>query len=255
MTATATRKSFLVPMLDFARDFEAETNLWFDTDHVPERLSCDGIEWCERFQMADVEPANWSAAQRWMKYLNFYTLTSIDVLDSKAYALQRDMNDGKGSAWRQYREARQKRAQQPSPARSLRTMWVQRDDSWSDSRLLDQQGARAIFVVLRDHGGENDAALNSYLDEQYIPELLHIPGFLGAERYEAAASVKDVGARGAQPQYMDIYDISTPEVVASGAYRRFLASLDVPADVKKALVPVGSGAYAQRPSPWLVSVR
>ncbi|HEY4269116.1 MAG TPA: hypothetical protein VGM94_13085 [Galbitalea sp.] len=255
MTATATRKSLLVPMLDFPRDFEAETNLWFDTDHVPERLSCDGIEWCERFQVSEVEPANWSAAQRWMKYLNFYTLTSIEVLDSEAYALQRDMNGGKGSAWRQVREARQVRAQQPSPARSLRSMWVQRDDSWSDSRVLDQRGPRAIFVVLRDHGGDNDVALNKYLDEQYIPEILHIPGFLGAERYEAAGPVKDVGVRGAQPRYMDVYDITTAEVVASGAYRRFLASLDVPSDVKKALVPVGSGAYTQRPSPWLVSAR
>jgi len=257
MSPSESPAALLVPMLDFAREFEDETNLWFDSDHVPERLSCDGIEFCERFQLTDVEPIGWNPGQRWMKYLNFYTLRSLDVLESEAYALQRDMNDGRGTAWRQLREERSRAVVRPSPMRSLRTSWTRRERTWS-APVVEQQGARVILVALRPHGGDRDQDANAYLDERLIPELLHLAGVLGVERYQAAGSLAAAGPRlgqATQPEYMDIVELATPEVATSGAYRRFVGSLDVAPAIRAALTPVGTGVYQQRPSPWRLSVR
>jgi hypothetical protein len=249
------RTSLLVPMLDFAREWEDETNLWFDSDHVPERLSCDGIEYCERFQLTDVEPIGWNPGQKWMKYLNFYTLESLDVLDSAAYALQRDMNGGNGTAWRQIREARYERAVRPSPTRSLRTSWSRRNSTWR-APAATQAGARTILVLLRNHDDADDDDANTFIDTVLFPELTAIPGVLAIERFEARGPLVSSGARvgrGSQPQYMDVVDISAPEVATSGVFRRWVASLDVPADLRASLIPVGYGVYQQRPSPWLLT--
>lgn len=258
-TAKATRRALLVPMLDFPSDFEEETNLWFDFDHVPERLSCDGIEFAERFQLTDIQPVGWNAGQRWMKYLNFYTLTSTDVLESEAYRLQYQRHDGHGGPWQQSREERQTLASRRSPARSLRTSWVRRDDDWTDKLLLDQAGPRTILVALRNDGGEHDAAANSFLDSVLIPELLNVPGVLGCERYQAAGPLVGGGARVGQslpqPTYMDIVYLGTPEVAVSGRFRLWATGLDIQPELRAALTPVGYGVYAERPSPWRVTVR
>jgi hypothetical protein len=264
MTATAaepttgTRQSLLVPMMDFPREFEDETNLWFDCDHVPDRLSCEGITAAQRFQLTDVEPVGWSPTQRWTKYLHFYWLTSIDVLSSPAYDLQREMNEGRGSLWRQLREARQAAAGRTSPVRSLRTSWVQRDDPWGGRRPIDVPEPRVAFVQLRhDQGDANDAA-NEFIDNTLVPELLMTAGFLSCQRFEAAEALvgsAPVAGTFRHPAYMDVYDVTTPEVLTSGTYRRYLSSLKLDPALKAALTPVGSGVYLQRPSPWRATVR
>ena len=250
--------ALLVPMLDFAAEFEDETNLWFDYDHVPERVSCAGILGCQRFQLTPVEPIGWSPDQRWTKYLHVYSLESIAVLTSAGYQRQRDMNGGRGSGWRQLREGRQAAAGRRSPVRSLRTSWVRRPASWTARHPVDVPEPRAILVTLRHDPGPMDAAVNEFLDECMMPELLMLPGFLGCERYEASEPADGFGraSRGFRhPRYLDIYDVTTPEVLTSGTYRRLVMSLDLDADLRAALRPCGMGVYVQRPSAWRMTVR
>jgi hypothetical protein len=256
---TSTRRAYLVPMMDFPAEVEDETNLWFDYDHVPDRLSCDGILAAERWQLCPVEPIGWTPSQRWTKYLHFYRLRSVDVLDSPAYELQRTMNEGRGSAWRQLREARQRAVGRPAPARSLRTSWVERDVPWGRRRPIEVPAPRVALVHLRHDLGGLDEAVNDFVDHQLLPEMLMLPGVLGCERYDAAETVSTSGPVSANPfrhpRYMDIVDVTTPEVLVSGVFRQYMRSLEsVAADVRAAWRPVASGVYVQRPSPWHATV-
>jgi hypothetical protein len=257
--ATTGTRALLVPMMDFSAEVEDETNLWFDYDHVPDRLSCEGITAAQRFQRSPIEPIGWSPSQRWTTYLHFYSLSSPDVLDSPAYDLQRTMNDGRGSDWRQLREARQKAEGRPSPVRSLRTSWIEREVPWGGRRPVEVPEPRVILVHLRHDLGELDDAVNDFVDHHLVREMLMLPGVLGCERYEAVATQSTSAAASTatfrHPRYMDIFDLTTPEVVVSGVFRQYMRSLEsFSPEVLEAWRPVGSGVYVQRPSPWRTSV-
>jgi len=251
-------KTLLIPMMDFPAELEDESNRWFDSDHVPERLSCDGIIACSRFQLTGIEPYGWTPAQRWTKYLNVYTLRSADVLTSPAYLLQRDMNGGRGSSWRQERELRQLEQGRSSPSRSLRTVWMRRPSPWQHGVQVKAIGPRVIYVVLRDVDEALDDAFNDCMDNEYIPELLSTPGFTRCERYAAGTPLQETAGRPrlmSQPRYLDIYDLTTPEVATSRAYALYLRSVsDTWRRLEAAMSTRGSGVYLQRPSPWLLEL-
>jgi len=54
---------------------EEELNAWYDTDHIPERLSIDGFLSAVRYVSAD----------RQRRYLALYDLAAIEVLQSEQY--------------------------------------------------------------------------------------------------------------------------------------------------------------------------
>jgi hypothetical protein len=275
MTSTepGARRALLVAMMDLPREFEDELNLWYDYDHIPERLSCEGITGCERLELHPVEPAGWTPAQRWTKYMHVYSLASIEVLDSPAYGLQKVMNEGKGSVWRQVRTRRQKAAQPPK-GRSLRTSFVERAVPWHAPAAAMPE-PHVYLVQMRHDAGDRDEAVNDFVDRQLAPELLSLPGFVGCRRYEAPAKAlaksspaksspaksspaKSSAAKGLfrHPKYFDVFELTTPEVLTSGIFRRFVASLaSFDAEIVQAWTPAGSGVYFQRPSPWRLRLR
>lgn len=247
-------RALLIPMMDLPKEFEDEINLWYDHDHIPDRLSCDGIESCQRMELSPVRPAGWTPEQRWTRYLHVYTLRSIDVLDSAPYALQKVMNGGRGSRWRQDREARM-RESGVSRDRALRTAWVARDVPWAGSSEVVQPEPRCFLLHLRHELGAMEQPVNEFIDGELVPELLSLPGFLGCQRYEAAPQTYKPASEGADafrhPRWLDIFDLSSPEVLSTSVYRDYLRSLDsVGQELLAAWKPVGSGVYHQRPSPW-----
>jgi hypothetical protein len=260
MSTPAERRSggaLLVAMKDFQADFEAESNIWLDYDHIPERLSCEGIEWCQRLELYPLRPAGWDASQQWLKYLTIYGLASLDTLKSPAYALQKKINGGRGSLMRQLRNARRKEAAPPKDG-SLRTIWVERKSPWRQPRLVEFPEPRICLVNFRNGLGEFDQAVNDLLDRQLVPELLTMPGFLGCERYQAGVDDLDAHSEPPfrHPVYMDIFDVSTPEILVSGLYRRFIRSLDtLDRGLQAAWRPSASGIYFQRPSPWRIRIK
>jgi hypothetical protein len=240
-------KTLLMPMMDFPSEFEDESNRWLDGDHVPERLSCDGVLSCQRFQLTDIEPIGWTPDLHWMKYLTIFTIESLEVLTSPAYELQRNMNAGRGSSWRQARVAQHASRGLKSPSRSLRSVWTQRPSAWKSSLGIDTRSPRSVLVTFRDLASEQDEAINRYFDETYVPEVLSLPGVLRYERYAAAEP------RG--PRYMDIVDLASPEVATSPLYRLFQSRpSDAMKDFSQSITVNGFGVYLQRPSPWLVNI-
>lgn len=257
--APGARGALLVPMKDFAQEFEHESNLWYDYDHIPERLSCDGILFCERLELYPIEPIGWTPNQAWSKHLLVYSLASIDVLKSPGYLLQKTLNSGRGSVWRQKQSARQKAAQGPK-GRSIRTAWIERNVLWERRRPIEMPEPRVYLIHLRHDLGEMDEAVNDFIDKRFAPELLMLPGFLACERYEAANILysKSLGEKATfrHPKYMDIFSLSTPEVLISGIYRQYMQSLkSFDQEMIRAWTPIGSGVYFQRPSPWRVMVK
>jgi hypothetical protein len=69
------RKGFLLVTMEPPPPHEEEFNDWYDTEHVPGRLGIAGFETGLRFV----------CVSGWPKYLSFYDLSSIGVLESAAY--------------------------------------------------------------------------------------------------------------------------------------------------------------------------
>src|SRR5438067_13010384 len=62
-------------------------------------------------------------------------------------------------------------------------------------------------IVMSNAQTGQDEAFNRYLDEQYIPDVLDVPGFVSAQRYRFAAG-------SGQYQYMTIYELETDDLPA-----------------------------------------
>jgi hypothetical protein len=69
-------KGFLLVLMQCPAGLEDEFNAWYDTEHIPERLSVPGFETGLRFLCIAGAP----------RYLAMYDLASLDVLDSPEYA-------------------------------------------------------------------------------------------------------------------------------------------------------------------------
>jgi len=81
-----TPKGFLLVTMDPPPALEDEFNDWYDTEHLPDRAAIPGFESARRFVCVN----------GWPKYLAFYDLTEIGVLESPVY---RATAWGKFSPW------------------------------------------------------------------------------------------------------------------------------------------------------------
>ena len=70
------QKGFLLVLMQPPENIEEEFNAWYDTEHVPERLSVPGVLTAIRFS---------SISAATPKYLAMYDLESESVLESEAY--------------------------------------------------------------------------------------------------------------------------------------------------------------------------
>jgi hypothetical protein len=244
-------KILFIPMQDYPKDIEDETNQWFDTDHVPLRLSCAGFLGCERYQLSSVEPAGWSPATLWTKYLNVYYVESPAVLATEAY---RQNAAHSSNSWRDRRQAQYLAAGKgalPHTARSIRTLWRQRTSPWTRPTYLDQPPPRTLYVVLSDVEAGYEDAFNAFMDEEAVPELLGSPGFLRAERYESAELTSGRLPAERQPMFMDVFDVTTPEVLSGNTFRVQYGTPSPRAkELARHVTVRGRGVYIQRPSPW-----
>ena len=65
----------LFVMIDIEPEYEDEFNRWFEEEHFPERLACEGFLNGRRFQALEGGP----------KYLATYELETPEVLDGPGY--------------------------------------------------------------------------------------------------------------------------------------------------------------------------
>jgi hypothetical protein len=72
---------------------------------------------------------------------------------------------------------------------------------------------RGLLLVMMQPEADYEDELNSWYDEEHLPERLSCPGFIAARRFELLESSPE-----GQPRYLALYDLESSEVLSSEAY-------------------------------------
>jgi hypothetical protein len=160
---------------------EDEFNAWYDSEHIPERLSIPGFLSARRWQ-AEVPP-------REGKYLATYELVSPRVIETSEYLGH--VGDGLT----------------PWSKRMLGDCTVFR--RWACEQITpgDAQPSlmsHALFVAIGDVPVEWEDEFNLWYDEEHMPMLARVPGVLRARRFR--------DPRG-NPRYVALYDLADAAVI------------------------------------------
>ena len=70
--------------------------------------------------------------------------------------------------------------------------------------------ARGLLLVMIGIDPAHEEELNRWYDEEHFPERLACPGFLKGRRFTAVQGA---------PKYLALYDLESPAVLDSAAYR------------------------------------
>jgi hypothetical protein len=71
---------------------------------------------------------------------------------------------------------------------------------------------RYLYVVMMDVDPAREAEFNQTYDHEHIPALLKVSGVLSAKRYQTSAA--------GEPKYVAIYELASPEIPSSEAFRQ-----------------------------------
>ena len=172
---------------------EEEFNAWYDSEHLPERLSIAGFISARRW----IDPL---AAPGSGKYLATYELDSREVLETPAYLAH--VGDGFT----------------PWSKRCLTRCVVFR--RWACTQILPgkavpDQGAGALFFACGDVPAAHEAEFNRWYDTEHIPLLSAVPGVLRARRFFDPEG---------KPRYLALYELAEASVALSPPWNSALAT-------------------------------
>ena len=179
----------LVAGFDSSPVAEDEFNDWYDTEHMPERVSCAGFGRCER----------WLAADNPKISIATYDLDSLGVLKSEPYL---KIGGANLSVWSKRVTAKANRicrfeAEQMSPG---------------NAKAPDGAGGMLLYAMNCAPEAEKD--FNAWYDEEHIPRLSKVPGCLAARRFRIVTAASEGNQR-----YLAVYHLTGPEVCSSGAWK------------------------------------
>lgn len=171
----------LLTMTEPPAGAEDEFNSWYDSEHIPERLSISGFLSARRWE-ADVKPGEG-------KYLATYELVSPDVLQTAEYLA----HVGEGLT--------------PWSKRMLGDCTVFR--RWACEQIYPGESqapmmSHALFVAIGDAPVEWEDEFNLWYDQEHAPRLAQVPGVLRARRFR-----DPVG----KPRYIALYDLADASVI------------------------------------------
>ena len=72
-----------------------------------------------------------------------------------------------------------------------------------------------LLLMMTDIDPANEADFNRWYEEEHLDERMAIPGFINARRFTALEG---------GPKYLALYDLESPEVLQSAAYRHVVGS-------------------------------
>lgn len=172
---------------------EEEFNAWYDSEHLPERLSIPGF----------------SSARRWVdpraptgtgKYLATYELDSPQVLQTPEYLAH--VGDH-FTPW----------SKRCLSACVLFRRWACAQIAPGDTP--PDPAAQALFLACGDVPTEHEAEFNRWYDTEHLPLLAAVPGVLSARRF--------LDPHG-KPRYIALYELSATHVVDSAPWNAALAT-------------------------------
>ncbi len=71
-------------------------------------------------------------------------------------------------------------------------------------------GARGLLLFMTDIDSAHEDEFNRWYEEEHLAERMAIPGFVTARRFRAIEGA---------PKYLAFYDLDSPDVLQSPAYR------------------------------------
>jgi len=180
-------KGLLLTMTEPPPEMDEEFNAWYDSEHLPERLSIPGF----------------ISARRWVdrgapvgsgKYLATYELERPQVLETAAYLAHVGDNF---TPWSKRCLSRCK------PFRRWACAQILPGDALPDA------AARALFLACGDVPAEHEKEFNDWYDREHIPLLSAVPGVLRARRF--------FDPKG-EPRYIALYELADASVAGSSAW-------------------------------------
>jgi hypothetical protein len=82
---------------------------------------------------------------------------------------------------------------------------------------MSKEKGRGLLLVMIDIDPEHEEEFNRWYTEEHLPERLACPGFLSGRRFIALEG---------SPKYLALYDLESPEVLQSDAYRKIFGPSD-----------------------------
>jgi hypothetical protein len=74
---------------------------------------------------------------------------------------------------------------------------------------------RGLLLFMTDIDSASEDEFQRWYEEEHVPERMAIPGFLSARRFRAIEG---------GPKYLAIYDLASPAVLESAAYRHIIGA-------------------------------
>ncbi len=81
-------------------------------------------------------------------------------------------------------------------------------------KMASRKGT-ALLMVFVDIDTDQDADFNDWYNQEHVPDLLSLPGFLDGARYEAVKG---------GPRYLACYELETAEALKTPEYQEFRSS-------------------------------
>lgn len=177
-------QGMLLVMIDVKPEHEAELHRWYDEEHFPERMVCEGILNGRWMIATEGDP----------KYLAYYDLETPAVLQAPAYQKISARMPWTAEVSRHF-------------TRSMRNVYVEiRPEVGNGPRKT----GTGLLLVAIDVAPEHEAELHRWYDEEHVRERMAIPGFLRVRRFQALEG---------GPKFLALYDIESPEVLETPEYK------------------------------------
>lgn len=173
--------------VDIEPAHEEEFNAWYDTEHLPELLAVPGI----------LSAARYKAVKSGPKYLAFYELESVEVIQTPAF------KNRPRTPWGQ--------RVSPSIIGSNLVRVVGEQIFPSEVELPDRDMAPTLQIGRMSVPEAADADWNEWYNGEYIPGYRKVPGVIYARRYRVLEG--DTG-------YVTVYEFEHDKVSESDAWRQ-----------------------------------
>jgi len=98
-------------------------------------------------------------------------------------------------------------------------------------------GAKYLFIVSMDVAPEKEDLFNEVYDQEHIPNLLKVPGVISVTRAKSEPFALAIGGErkeiaAAAPRYTAVYELESPDVLASDGWARAVEAGRWPGEVR-----------------------
>lgn len=221
--------------LDFSEEGRVAENDWYDTDHVPQRLSIPGFESAVRFERLPLLPNGVDTIAP-LRYINAYRVTDPSVVAADPYRLSYEHLTPRS-------HGRQFRVSPPI----YRDVWQL---VHSAGHMSSSDSARVLLLVADDHRAPIDDA-ERFVREVAVPAMLSAPGVLRAFVFRRT-DVEVPSSDGVHaPRFLSAYVLGAAEAAARPEFGERIAAVLERNRAGGSLVRrAWIGLYDRRPSPW-----